>query len=218
MLVGMTSVRSSRAAPMTPEDRRSAILEAVVPLLLAHGDDLTTRQIAEAAGIAEGTIFRVFPDKPALLMAAAERVLNPPQGWSELDAELARCTTLREKVLVAAERLHARTERVMVVMMALRRIWTSQAQRPTHDQDGLHDPRQLFADSHRTLHEALTRMLTPHEGELRVTVSTAATVLRTLVLGSRHPGADPAHRLSPEEIADVLLDGVSARASSEVSR
>ena len=66
-----TRRRTGRAAPMAPDDRRRAIVDAVVPLLLEHGGDVTTRQIAEAAGIAEGTIFRVFPDKPALLMAAA---------------------------------------------------------------------------------------------------------------------------------------------------
>jgi hypothetical protein len=33
-------------------------------------------------------------------------------------------------------------------------------------------------------------------------------LLRTLVLGSRHPGAAPGDRLTGEEIADVLLDGV----------
>jgi AcrR family transcriptional regulator len=47
---------------MAPDDRRRAIVAAVVPLLLEHGDDVSTRQIADAAGIAEGTIFRVFPD------------------------------------------------------------------------------------------------------------------------------------------------------------
>ncbi|MCU1430433.1 MAG: DNA-binding transcriptional regulator, AcrR family, partial [Actinomycetia bacterium] len=36
------------------------IVAATLPLLLEHGDRVTSRQIAEAAGIAEGTIFRAF--------------------------------------------------------------------------------------------------------------------------------------------------------------
>ena len=42
------------------------IVAATLPLLLEHGELVTTRQIAEAAGIAEGTIFRVFADKDEL--------------------------------------------------------------------------------------------------------------------------------------------------------
>ena len=84
-----TRRRAGRAAPMAPDERRRAIVDAVVPLLLEHGDDVTTRQIAEAAGIAEGTIFRVFPDKAALLLAAAEEIINPATGRAELEAALA---------------------------------------------------------------------------------------------------------------------------------
>src|SRR5690606_7898091 len=64
--------KRERATPLPPEDRRQAIIEAVVPLLIEHGPTATTRQIAEAAGVAEGTLFRVFPDKRALLFAVAE--------------------------------------------------------------------------------------------------------------------------------------------------
>ena len=58
---------------MPPEARRAAIIEATLPLLLERGAGISTRQIAEAAGIAEGTIFRVFPDKDAVVQAAIER-------------------------------------------------------------------------------------------------------------------------------------------------
>lgn len=190
---------------MAPEERRRAILDAVVPLLLEHGDDLTTRQIAEAAGIAEGTIFRVFPDKPALLMAAAAEAMSPANGRADLAAALAGLDSLRAKVLVTTERMHARSEKVMVVLMALRRIWMAQA----HSGDGpREDPQKFFAESNRSLHLMLTDVFEPHRDELTVDPDTAAVVLRTLVLGSRHPGSDPAQHLSAEQITTVLLDGI----------
>jgi AcrR family transcriptional regulator len=200
---------------MAPDERRRAIVDAVVPLLLAYGDDVSTRQIAEAAGIAEGTIFRVFPDKPALLMAAAEEIVNPVNGAAELAAALAGLGSLREKVLVTAERLTARSEKVMVVMMALRRIWMSQppAERGRHDHRA--DPQKVFAGANEALHVMLTDVFEPHRDELTVDPATAAVLLRTLVLGSRHPGANPAHRLTPEQITDALLDGVRTRSPKE---
>lgn len=61
-----------RAQPMSPERRRAMIAEAAVPLFLEHGAALTTRQLAEHLGIAEGTVFRAFGDKDSLVRAAVQ--------------------------------------------------------------------------------------------------------------------------------------------------
>ena len=58
-----TVEKAKRATALPPEERRSMIVAATLPLLLEHGDRVTSRQIAEACGIAEGTIFRAFTDK-----------------------------------------------------------------------------------------------------------------------------------------------------------
>lgn len=205
--------RSGRAAPMAPDDRRRAIVDVVVPLLLRHGDAVTTKQIAEAAGIAEGTIFRVFPDKAALLMATAEETMNPATGRAELDAALEGVTDLRERVRVTTERLHARSERVMAVMIALRGVWMSQAHE--HPQERPPGPPQFILDANRALLETLTAVFEPHRAELTVEPRTAALLLRTLVLGSRHPGAEQEQMLTADEIADALLDGIRSHPAQE---
>lgn len=75
-----------RARPLAVEDRRAMIIEAILPLLLEQGRELTTRQIAEAAGVAEGTIFRAFGDKETLIEAAVRSHLDPEPMRRELRA------------------------------------------------------------------------------------------------------------------------------------
>jgi AcrR family transcriptional regulator len=194
---------------MAPDDRRRAIVDVAVPLLLQHGHAVTTKQIAEAAGIAEGTIFRVFEDKSALLMAAAEETMNPSSGSDDLAAALEGVTDLRERVRVTTRHLQDRSEKVMAVMMALRGLWMSQASEQHRDHRP--GPPQFVIDSHRALLDRLTAVFEPHRDELAVPPRKAALLLRTLTLGMRHPGADQEPMLGPDEIADVLLDGIQKR-------
>ena len=65
-----------RAAALPADERRLMIVRATLPLLLKNGEMVTTRQIAEAAGIAEGTIFRVFADKDEVISAALDLALD----------------------------------------------------------------------------------------------------------------------------------------------
>jgi AcrR family transcriptional regulator len=57
---------------MDADDRRDMIVEAAMPLLVEHGAKVTSKQIADAAGVAEGTMFKAFGDKESLLHFAAK--------------------------------------------------------------------------------------------------------------------------------------------------
>jgi len=191
---------------MAPQKRRKAIVDAVIPLLHLHGAAVTTKQVAEAAGIAEGTIFRVFPDKRALLLAAAEEIVNPAGGAAAMAAELAAVPDLRAKITGTVRHLTAMLDEATVVMMALRQVLMEShdaGERPS-------GPPPFLAESNRQLLENLTTLLfEPHADQLRVAPERAALVLRSLVFGTWHPGMERAPRLTPEEIADACLHGVA---------
>src|SRR5689334_24075811 len=98
-----------RATALPAEERRSTIVAATLPLLLEHGDRVTSRQIAEAAGIAEGTIFRVFADKDEVIAAVVEAALDPapleaaltdiPHGLPFEDALAAAVVIIQQRVI-----------------------------------------------------------------------------------------------------------------------
>ena len=104
-------VPRTRSQPQV--DRRSSILEAATSLLLEHGWAVTTKQIADTAGVAEGTIYRYFPTKPELLRQAVSQVLDPGhqlagfatiEPTAALDDKLDRIVAI---LLAAGERMHA---------------------------------------------------------------------------------------------------------------
>jgi len=165
------------------------IVAAAIPLLIEHGEMVTTRQIADAAGIAEGTIFRAFPDKDELLGAVIDAALDPAPlelALGTIDPDL----PLAEIVARAAAFAQHRVVEVW-------RLATSVGTR-FHDRK-----KQPMAES-----LALTRLLEPHRGELAMPPSRAARTLRALVFAMSHPMMvdKPA---SPREIANVFLHGVT---------
>ncbi|MDJ0582741.1 MAG: TetR/AcrR family transcriptional regulator [Crocosphaera sp.] len=67
----------------TEENTRSRILKAALRLFAAQGyDGTTTKDLAKKAKVAEGTLFRYFPNKKAILIEVAT------QGWIEILTDL----------------------------------------------------------------------------------------------------------------------------------
>ncbi len=182
---------AKRAAALPPEERRAAIVEAVLPLLAEHGERVTTRQIAAAAGIAEGTIFRVFADKDALLTAAVDAALDQEPLERAL-AEIDRSAPFEERLVVATEILQRRVADVWAVVSALG---------PTvHDEVA----RRPITDS-----AALTAIFESEHDRLRVEPAAAARMLRALTLSLTHPMLVGAP-VPAAEIVTTVLHGIGA--------
>lgn len=95
------------------EGRREAILSAAQELFLKHGLRGTSMEaIARAAGVAKPTLYAYFPDKPAVFVSLAERLiatwrsgfLDALGGEGDLVQRVSAALTLKHK---AAMRLLA---------------------------------------------------------------------------------------------------------------
>jgi AcrR family transcriptional regulator len=190
----MTQVQGRvRAAAMPLEERRSAIVAATLPLFLEQGPGLTTREIAQAAGIAEGTIFRVFDDKTALLDAVIEAALDPAPTEAALRA-IDPHLSLDERLVAAVDILRLRVEHVFRVMSAASgSSATAESARGRSRSPELPALIELFAsESERISREPVE----------------AARLLRGLAFTGTHPSFGGGEPLPSEEIVAVLLDGI----------
>jgi AcrR family transcriptional regulator len=170
------------------------IVEATLPLLLENGEMVTTRQIADAAGIAEGTIFRVFADKDALIAAVVDAALDT----GPLERELAAIDVhlpFEVCLAVAVEIVQRRVVDVWRLLSSIGTKFHDRAARPIVDSD------------------ALVALLETNATRLAVEPTVAARLLRNFTLSVTHPMlvGEP---MSAAEIVQLFLYGVCARASS----
>ncbi|EGD41103.1 serine/arginine repetitive matrix protein 2 [Nocardioidaceae bacterium Broad-1] len=203
--------RRTRAKPIPAADRRAAIIAATETLLIEHGTATTTRLIAEAAGVAEGTIFRHFRDKKELYRAVAENVFDPVRTGESMADVLEDKAEIEDKLRAVIDLLAAGSQRGVLVMMAVRSAVMEEA-----DPEGVrhpHGPPTFLIEANKALIDNLTRLVfEPHVDELRLPPRKAALVLRSLTIGAWLPGLNRTNQpLSSEDVIDVLLGGILTR-------
>lgn len=201
MLVAVENKRR-RVPALAPEERRAALIDATIPLLHEHGVDVSTRQIAAAAGVAEGTIFGVFETKTALVVCSVIKALDPQPTLDAL-AAIDQALPLRDRLSQAAELIHTRfADNVQVMNAARKLIFTGEASA------------QMISNRH-TLQAALTEVIAPDAGRLRRPPAEVASLLLLFCGANTYgPFGDP-DNFSGEETASLLLDGLLDRRGNQ---
>ncbi len=190
-----------RAKPLPPDDRRRAIVEAVIPLLLEKGSTLTSREMAEAAGVAEGTIFSVFPDKPAVIIEAVKVTMDPTPFRSAM-AGVSAADPLEDQLESVAVILLERSERIGTLVGVLRTIQPTGAGKPA-------EAHRFVMESNAAILTALTELLDRHRESLRVEPGRAAVAFLGFVFANAHPLMAADAKPGASEIVDMLLHGIA---------
>ncbi|MEV6031406.1 TetR family transcriptional regulator [Nonomuraea sp. NPDC052116] len=217
----MTNPTGRRRAPaMSPEQRREMIVRAALPLVVEYGTSVTTAQVARAAGIGEGTIFRAFGDKETLLAACMAEAARPDDTLAHV-AAIALDVPLEERLIEAAETLRGYLARMGAVAGALaasgglrrdpRLLGTPSepsgdapsgtSERPQEGSGRALSGREASMAATR---DVLSGLFEPERDGLRLPPERLAEAFQFLILASGRGGSSP---LTSEELVDLFLHG-----------
>lgn len=204
----MSERRRNEVRDLVVRVRREQIVGAATRVFAERGfRRATTREVARAAGVSEGTIYNYFEDKDALLLAILDR-LNETERRAE-DFEEGRATDFREFLEeYLRRRMSLIWENREVFRVVLSEMLVNAELRERYLRQVV-DPTMRVAEENFRL-----RM---EQGEVRETDaplamrSVAGAVLGVLILGLL--GDEEIHSRSdevPDVLAGLLLHGIDA--------
>ncbi|MGP4086710.1 TetR/AcrR family transcriptional regulator [Streptomyces sp. KR55] len=190
-----------RAPGMSPEQRRAMIIQTAIPLIAEYGAAVTTAKIARAAGIGEGTIFRVFADKDELLQACMAEALSPEHAIRELGA-IDVSQPLPDRLAEAAEALQAHLSRMGAIAGSLHASGHRGGKHPGTVRGAGRD------ESTTRIRAALADLLEPDKAALRRPPEQIAALFFGLLFTQPHMEDEP--ELTTQELVEVFLHGALA--------
>lgn len=188
------AVKPARAKALSVEDRQAMLIDAVTPLLLEHGQAVTTRQIADCAGIAEGTIFRAFGSKDELIQAAVARHLDPEPFRRQLRA-IDPLLPLEDRIRAIVAVMRARFTTLFTLMSAL----------------GRHGPPPGHEKGHHVAGEfagILAGILADDLERFRVPAERVGQIVRMVTLAASVPQIRDGPDFDDAEITALILHGI----------
>jgi AcrR family transcriptional regulator len=185
-------VQKGRAQPLSVEERQAMIIDAVIPLLIEHGRQVTSKQIAEAAGIAEGTIFRAFGDKETLVTAAIEKYLDPEPLRQALRS-ISPTLPLENKVRAMIYLMRERFQSIFRMMAAIGR------ERPP------------VPNARHEFPAIIAEVLAPEAAQLNWPPERVAHIVRMVSVASSFPALNEGMEFSVDDLARIVLYGVAGR-------
>ncbi|NEN07393.1 TetR/AcrR family transcriptional regulator [Diaminobutyricibacter tongyongensis] len=177
---------------MSVEERQSMIIDAVIPLLIEHGRSVTSKQIAEAACVAEGTIFRAFGDKDTLVTAAIEKYLDPEplrQALRSIDPALPLENKVRAIIYLMRERFSS----------MFRMIAAIGGERPP------------VPHARHEFPAIIAEVLAPEAAMLNWPPERVAHIVRMISVASSFPALNEGMEFSVDELARVVLYGIAGK-------
>ncbi len=200
MLPRMPASTSSRRAPaMTPDERRAQLEGAAIDVLRSKGLAATTKEIAEQAGVAEGTIFGVFDTKDDLVQAALIRAFDPKpliEHLGQIDPE----KPLRQRLLAIVAAYQEHLTELFGLMAAVGMVRPPESLR--------HHGHKAHGDAQSHVHDSMLALIEPDADRLRISPDELLRLLRMLTFAGSHKHIAHGDLLTPSQIVDVLLDGV----------
>ena len=209
---------SPRASALPPAERRVSIVRAALRLIATNGTMPTTREIAEEAGIAEGTVFRAFDTKERLVDAVVGETFCPAPISVQMRA-IDPDQPLRERLVDLVTVLQGRFAEIFGVMSALgltappadfeehRGCRPDSGHVPVEEQDPAADTAWPGRPGR------LLEFVEPDADQLSCTPAELVSYLRLFTFSASHPDIAEGQILPPQTIVSVILDGVTRKAS-----
>lgn len=188
-----------RAPSLSPDDRRAHLIDRTLDLLRERGNLVTTKEIAAAAEVAEGTIFRAFATKDELITAALRQAFDPT-SYLRAITTLPTDIGLREHLIQSVGLMQARFVQTHDLMAAMGMV--------TIPDDLVGGPGEQRARRAR-VEEILTGHAETYRDELRVSPRELIRLVRLLAFSGSHPQLTHGEVLRVDHMVDTILYGVA---------